>query len=92
MRDESKLAGLVLQFADMLAEKVAERLRELTPRSEPSPWLGIDAAARYAGVSPTSLRRAARDNRLRAARCGRKWKFHRDALDQFLSGQQESST
>jgi excisionase family DNA binding protein len=47
--------------------------------------LTAEQAARYLQVNPETVRRAARSGRLPAARMGRRWRFQKSALDQWLA-------
>jgi excisionase family DNA binding protein len=42
-------------------------------------------AAAYLQVSASTIRRLAREKRLPAARMGRRWRFQKSALDQWLA-------
>lgn len=70
-----------------LEELVVERVAELAPATENgSPWLGVDAAAGYLGVSRATVERAVARGRLRSSTVGRRRLVHRDDLDDYVRG------
>jgi excisionase family DNA binding protein len=47
--------------------------------------LTVEQAAQYLQLNPETVRRAARSGRLPAARVGRRWRFHKTTLEQWLA-------
>lgn len=50
--------------------------------------LDVEQAAKYLKVHPVTVRRLAANNVLPARKIGRGWRFHREALKQYLYGDQ----
>lgn len=75
------------EVLDAIAERVAERLAERSPtRAEPTPWLDVDAAARYLAAERHRVYDLVSAGRLRCARDGRRLLFRREWLDECLDG------
>jgi excisionase family DNA binding protein len=49
------------------------------------PYLTYEEAAQYCNVSPVTLWRAVRAERLKASGPGRAVRFHKDELDRFMN-------
>jgi excisionase family DNA binding protein len=56
----------------------------MTDAKEVSGWLTCETAARYAGVSTKTIRRAVEDGRLSGCRWGRKWLFRPEDIDELI--------
>lgn len=73
-----ELVGAIAErMVDMLAERSAAR-------AEPTPWLDVDAAARYLACERHRIYDLVSAGRLRCARDGRRLLFRREWLDAAL--------
>lgn len=68
-------------LADLVAEKVAERLP-----NRPEPYLGVEAAADYLSCKPARIYELVAQGRLHPLRDGRRLLFLRADLDAALDG------
>jgi excisionase family DNA binding protein len=78
---------LVEAFAERIAERVAARLAQTAPTV--SPWLDLDGACAYLGLSRDSLYKlsAARAIPVRKKHGGQGLRFNRDELDGWMDNQ-----
>jgi excisionase family DNA binding protein len=78
---------LVEAFAEQIAERLVARLAQTAPAV--SPWLDLDGACAYLGLSRDSLYKlsAARAIPVRKKLGGQGLRFHRDELDGWMDSQ-----
>lgn len=92
---QERLALLVPEeLIEALAERVAALLLEpAAAPPAPSPWLDVEAAAGYLGLSRDQLYKltAARAIPFRKKRGGQRLLFHRDELDAWIKAAYEST-
>ena len=69
---------------ELVEERVAAALASTTSGPSSSPWLALEAAADYAGVSPRTMQRLVSGGRVRSTTLGRRRLFHRDDLDTLV--------
>jgi excisionase family DNA binding protein len=77
---------------ELVEERVQERLQLFTGVSSSSPWLSVDEAAEYLGVSSRSIERMIAKKRLRSHPVGRRRLLHRDELDKAATGEDVAPT
>lgn len=89
---------LSLVVPEELVEALAERVTALlldhaAAAPAPSPWLDVEAAAAYLGLSRDQLYKltAARAIPFRKKRGGQRLLFHRDELDAWIKSAYEST-
>ncbi len=51
-----------------------------------APVLTVDEAAAYLRIPKSSLYKLAQEGKIPAQKVGRHWRFHRDAIDEWLVG------
>ena len=54
-----------------------------------APVLTIDEAAKYLRIPKSSLYKLAQEGKVPCQKVGRHWRFHRDAIDSWLSNSRE---
>ncbi len=69
------------KLMNMLLSKIDARLERLT---KPHDWIGVKEAARYCGLSVSTIRRAVRVGSLKCSRRSQKMLFKRKDLDRWL--------
>lgn len=81
------MASLACAIAELVRVEVDARVRaELAERSAVAELLSTAEAARYARVSPRSIRRWLDQDKLRALHAGRELRIRRADLDQLMRG------
>jgi excisionase family DNA binding protein len=79
------LQSLAPELVDAIEQLVSDRVQaalELSNTLASSPWLSVEAAASYLGVSERTLERRIAGDRVRSTTIGRRRLLHRDDLDQ----------
>ena len=85
MSDERFALPLPPELVDALGDRVAERVLErITDRS--SPWLNVDEAANYTGLSKDSLYKLTSAKAIPHSKPGKRLLFKREDLDAWLDG------
>ncbi|PTX47839.1 excisionase family DNA binding protein [Melghirimyces profundicolus] len=51
--------------------------------------MNIEEAAQYLSISERTLYKMVKENRIPARKVGRQWRFHKDALDSWLKGEEK---
>ncbi len=67
-------------------EKIEEALAAHAGTNGSSPWLGLQEAAEYVGVSERTISRLLDQSRIRSTTLGRRRLLHRDDLNEYLRG------
>ncbi len=79
---------LPAELIDALGDRVAERVLErMSDRS--SPWLTVDDAASYTGLSKDALYKLTAAKAIPHAKPGKRLLFKREELDAWLDGHRE---
>lgn len=73
-------AGAIEHLADLVAERLADRLQ-----SSSSPWLDVEAAAAHLACSRERIYDLVQSGQLEHARDGRRLLFRREHLDDYLA-------
>ena len=85
MRSSPLSLAVPPELVDAIAERVVDLLAERTPaQAEPTPWLDVDAAARYLACERHRVYDLVSAGRLRCARDGRRLLFRCEWLDDCL--------
>jgi excisionase family DNA binding protein len=87
-------ARLAAVFAPDVVDALEELVTELVEQWAPvtrgngyaSPWLGVDKAAEYLGVSSRTLERRIKAEKVETSTIGRRRLIHRDHLDRLVKG------
>jgi excisionase family DNA binding protein len=80
------LAPALEQLAQLIAQRVAELQHEQLPEAEqPSPWMGIDAAAAYLGWPKQRLYKLTAQAAVPHYKQDGRLLFHRHELDRWLA-------
>ncbi len=86
------LAALSPDVVQAIEELVAERVREALQANgdgNGSPWLSVDEAATYLGVSPRTLERRIASGKVRSSEIGRRRLLNRDDLDKLATARED---
>lgn len=78
---------LARAIEELVDAKVAAALAERGTCSDYSPWLSLEAAAKYACVSERTIGRMVERGQLHTATIGRRRLVSRESLDAFLERQ-----
>ena len=70
----------------LIDDRVRAALDERAPGSATSPWLSIDEASEYVGVSRRSLEHKLKQGRIRSTYVGRRRLLNREDIDAWLGG------
>lgn len=55
----------------------------------PSEVMSIEELAEYLKISRSTLYKLAQDSEIPAQKVGKRWRFHKDAIDEWLRGHPE---
>ena len=82
---------IVAALEELVDERVRERLEGQSKILDSSPWLSIDEAADYLGVSPRTLERRIASGRIRSSEIGRRRLLNRDDLDALAATREDAT-
>jgi excisionase family DNA binding protein len=77
--------GVPICCASLMSVALRARRKEATVADAPRAWLDVRGAATYAGVSETTILRAARRGALRAYKLGALWRLRPVDIDAWIT-------
>lgn len=81
---------VMLSFTpEQLTTLIDERIAEALAKQSPKTWLTEKEAQTYTGFSQFVLYNARMDGELKASKCNRNTRYHRDDLDAWLISKQK---